>query len=546
MAQDENLVAGRPRRDSPGSGPVVGEAAGSAVHAKAEPAGLNDDAEALVSGRRVASAGTSPEARLGGWRYGLPSKLLVLTILFVMLAEVLIFVPSIANYRVNWLTGRLASARLAALAATAFPGGAVPPAVKRELLTTAQVRAVAIKRDATRRLVLPSESPIAIDASYDLRRMPPKSVLDATARQFRLIGDALYVFVAPDDRIIRVYGRPMIAPGSASASDQEFVEIVMSEAPLRAAMIQHGLNILILSIIISVIAAALVYFALIRVLVQPMMRLTQSMLHFSDKPEDPTRVIEPSARLDEIGVAERELQQMQLQLAQALQQKNRLAQLGLAVSKINHDLRNMLSSAQLMSDRLASLPDPTVQRFAPKLIASLDRAINFCNSSLTFGRAQEAPPRRDIFPLAPLAEEVGEGLDLPRPRLDWRVDIAPTLQIDADRDHLFRILNNLCRNAVQAIEGQGDGASGEIVLSAKRESRRVIIDLVDDGPGVPEQARANLFRAFQGGFRKGGSGLGLAISSELVAALGGTLSMRDVPKGAAFRIEIPDRDAQKL
>ena len=61
---------------------------------------------------------------------------------------------------------------------------------------------------------------------------------------------------------------------------------------------------------------------------------------------------------DEIGTAERELAAMQTELASMLHQKNRLAALGLAVSKINHDLRNLLASAQLFSDRLANLPDP--------------------------------------------------------------------------------------------------------------------------------------------------------------------------------------------
>jgi len=481
----------------------------------------------------------------GSWRFGLPSKLLVLTIIFVMLAEVLIFVPSIANFRVNWLTARLTSARLAALAAEAVPGGVVPQNVKREILSTAQVRAVAIKKDMMRRLVLPSETPLVIDASFDLRQMPADTLWEDAVRRLELIGDALAVFFAPEGRVIRVYGRPMAGLDPPSSSE-EFIEIVLPEAPLRAAMIQHGLNILILSLIISVIAAALVYFALIRVLVQPMMRLTRSMLHFSEQPEEPARVIEPSQRRDEIGIAERELQNMQLQLAQALQQKNRLAQLGLAVSKINHDLRNMLASAQLMSDRLASLPDPTVQRFAPKLIASLDRAINFCNSSLEFGRAQEAPPRREVFALAPLIEEVGEGLDLPRPGIDWQVHMEPSLHIDADREYLYRILNNICRNAVQALESRDGDVGGWISVSAARQGRRVAIDLTDNGPGVPERARANLFRAFQGGVRKGGSGLGLAIAAELVAALGGTIKLGSGSNGAAFRIEIPDRDASRI
>jgi signal transduction histidine kinase len=273
-----------------------------------------------------------------------------------------------------------------------------------------------------------------------------------------------------------------------------------------------------------------------------MMRLTRNMLHFSENPEDPGRIIKPSDRRDEIGTAERELAQMQRQLSQLLLQKNRLAQLGLAVSKINHDLRNMLANAQLISDRLTSIPDPTVQRFAPKLIASLDRAISFCNDSLKFGRAEESEPRRELMRLKPLVEEVGDGLGLPREgTIAWVVEMEDTLRIDADRDHLFRALSNLCRNALQAIESQGDGVKGEIRIKAWREGRKVFVEVRDDGPGVAPSARANLFRAFQGSTRKGGAGLGLAIASELVAAHGGTLQYLDTERGAAFLIELPDR-----
>jgi signal transduction histidine kinase len=554
VAQDRNLPDGNPTRE-PRTGAsdrrnlriVTGGRSGDASGrgpqgASAGPSrsDVDDEGSGRDTGRH--DADSSGQSWSGKGRLGLPAKLLVLTVLFVMLAEVLIFVPSIANFRVNWLKARLTSARLAALAATAAPGGKIPQGVRRELLSTAQVRAVAIKKDRMRWLVLPSEMPLAIDASFDLRERAAPTWWEASGKWAMLIADAVAVFFADDARMIRVYGRPMAGLDTPVLHD-EFVEVVLPEGPLKAAMIQYGLNVLGLSIIISMIAAALVYFALIQVLVRPMMRLTRNMLHFSERPEDADRIIVPSDRGDEIGIAERELRNMQEQLAQALNQKNRLAQLGLAVSKINHDLRNMLASAQLMSDRLASLPDPTVQRFAPKLIASLDRAIAFCNSSLTFGRAQEAPPRREVFGLRGLVDEVGEGLDLPRAGLDFVVEMSPTLQIDADRDYLHRVLNNICRNSVQAILSRARNPKGTITVRASREGRRVEILISDDGPGVPKKARAHLFQAFQGGVRKGGSGLGLAISAELVAALGGRLSLCDAGGGATFRIVIPDREA---
>ena len=162
---------------------------------------------------------------------------------------------------------------------------------------------------------------------------------------------------------------------------------------------------------------------------------------------------------------------MQKELSGLLAQKNRLAQLGLAVSKINHDLRNMLANAQLISDRLVDLPDPTVQRFVPKLIASLDRAISFCNSSLQFGGATEAAPRRELLLLKPLVEEVADSQGLPREgEIALVADMDDGLRIDADRDHLFRVLSNLVRNAMQAIEGRRDRRQGR--NHRQRPSRR--------------------------------------------------------------------------
>lgn len=498
---------------------------------------------------------TAPELPLRGverWRallsgslnLGLPAKLLLLTSIFVMLAEVLIFVPSLANFRINWLNDRINAAHLAALASDAVPGGAIPPMLRSELLATAQVKGIAIKRMGQRRMVLPPEEELKIDATYDLR-VASKAGLEQLSSRIGLIADAMATFTMSPNWMMRVIGQPT-APRAGQTNSampyepDDFVEIVLPGAPLLDAMYRYGLNILGLSIIISCITAAMVYVALSGLLVRPMMRLADNMLRFGEKP-DASRIIVPSPRADEIGTTERELAKMQGELVHLLQQQNRLAQLGLAVSKINHDLRNMLATAQLMSDRLAALPDPAVQKFAPKLIASLDRAIDFCNATLKFGQAEEAGPRRNRFAVLPLAEEVGEGLGLPRETMGWHIIADPKLEIDADRDHLYRILNNLARNAVQAIEAAGN-RPGIITLTASREDGSVRIVLADNGPGVPDKALANLFQAFKGGARKGGSGLGLAIAAELVAAHGGELRHEAGQPGAIFVFDIPDRE----
>jgi signal transduction histidine kinase len=482
----------------------------------------------------AAAAGIARDSETHRGR-GLSSKLLYLTLLFVMLAEVLIFVPSVANFRVSWLNDRLTAAQLASLASEAVPGGNVPDSLRDELLRTAQVSGLAVKRNDQRRLVMPPNGAGTIEASYDLRVNDTAGWFTEIGQRLTLIYDAIAVFFTDDQRIIRVVGQPGLQGG-------DFVEIMLPVGPLKTAMIRYGLNVLALSVIISVITAALVYFALNTLLVQPMTRITHNMLDFAKNPEDASRIIAPSDRSDEIGTAERELAHMQTELNQLLAQKNRLAQLGLAVSKINHDLRNMLASAQLLSDRMTSIPDPSVQRFAPKLIASLDRAIALCNNTLQFGRAAETPPKRELIALDPVVREVADGLGLPKPgTVALQVAIDPALRVDADRDHLYRVLNNICRNAVQALEQMQGTTVGEIVIAARRDARTVTIDVSDNGPGVPAQARQALFKAFQGSTRKGGSGLGLAIAHELVTAHGGTIALVDSAEGAAFRVEIPDR-----
>jgi hypothetical protein len=341
----------------------------------------------------------------------------------------------------------------------------------------------------------------------------------------------------------------VVGPLPASASGDEYIELIMDEQPLRKAMLRYSADIMFLSLVISAITAALVYLALHYMFVRPMRRVTANLIAFRADPENSDRVIVPSGRRDEIGTAERELATMQTELISTLHQKNRLASLGLAVSKINHDLRNLLASAQLFSDRLAKIPDPGVQRFAPKLMHALERAIAFCQSTLSYGGLQEPPPDRREILLEPLVEEVHETLGLrPDGPIRWISAVERGLTVEADYDQLFRILLNLSRNAVQAMESQAaesradrDPGRDQIRITGRREGAVVVIEVSDTGPGFSEKARAHLFEAFQGSTRTGGTGLGLAIAAELVRAHGGEIRLVEGTIGATLRLTIPDR-----
>ena len=469
----------------------------------------------------AADASGRPRARMG-----LSGKLLVLTLLFVMIAEVLIYVPSIANFRLNWLQDRLSAAYTAALVFGTAPSGEVPEPVARQILESIRAHAVALKLGQQRRLLAAGNMPGPVTHDIDMRDMS----------WHRAIIEAFDTLICTDADVMRVVGP---APMGG-----EFVEIVLDEAPLRKAMVDFSIRILILSLIISAITATLVYFTLHYQFVRPLHRLTANLIAFHNDPENPASVIAVSTRQDEVGTAERELAAMQRDLAGMLAQKSRLASLGLAVSKINHDLRNLLTTAQLFSDRLARLTDPTVQRFAPKLVRALERAISFCESTLSYGRVQEPSPDRRLVPLDPLVEEVREtlGLDADTP-LRWVSSVERGLMVEADPDQLFRVLVNIARNAVQALESRAaaDPGRDQVRITGRREGAVVLIEVSDTCPGLSPQARAHLFEAFQSSNRSGGAGLGLAIAAELVRAHGGEIRLVDGTIGATFRVTIPDR-----
>ncbi len=458
-------------------------------------------------------------------RFGLSARLLILTILFVMLSEVLIYVPSVANFRRGWLTDRLAAAQVAALVFETVPEGGFPSGFEARLLGEVGVIAVATRIGGQHRLISASGTPPSVSRTVDLR----------DPHWLALIADAFMDLTNVSAEPLRIVGRGM------GGADE--VEMIVASKPLRDAMLTFSRNILVLSLLISAITAALVFFALNVLIVRPVRVIADNVMHFETDPEDASRVITPSARTDEIGSVERALARMEMTLATEFRQKKHLAALGLAVSKINHDLRNMLATAQLFSDRLSGLADPTAQRFAPKLIATLGRAIDFCQATLAYGRAVEPAPRRMPVLLKPI---VADAADLAGVTVDDRIvfttDMPPDLRIDADPEQLSRILSNLLRNAAQALvqAGASEGAP-QLSVRARHDGAGVAVTVADNGPGVPAAIRERLFDAFHGSTRPGGSGLGLAIAAELVQQHGGHIVLADTELGSTFELFIPDR-----
>ncbi|WP_116134310.1 HAMP domain-containing sensor histidine kinase [Tropicimonas sp. IMCC34043] len=452
----------------------------------------------------------------------LSGRFLLLTAAFVMLAEVLIFVPSIARYREDFLLSRLERAQIASLALLATDG-MIDDKLEAELLENAGVLNVVLRRDEMRQLMLSSPIPAPIHATFDLR--------DAGA--FELIRDALACLLDPRDQVIRVIGNPVQSAGL-------LIEVTMKTDEMRDEMVRYGLRILLLSAVISGVTALLLFLSVRRLLVTPIHRVVAAMQSYAAAPEDARRIIVPTAKVLELREAEDALQSLQKDLTGALRQKERLAQLGAAVAKISHDLRNILTTAQLFADRMDQSQDPAVQRAAPKLVASISRAVSLCESTLAFGKAEEPAPQLKHIALAPIIHDVieNERLAAQSDDISFAEDVPAGLFLRADPEQLHRVISNLVRNARQAIAATGK--EGEVCVGADESDQGWTLTVTDTGPGLPPKAREYLFQPFQGGTRKGGSGLGLAISADLVRGHGGKLDLlRTGPDGTAFAIFLP-------
>lgn len=466
------------------------------------------------------------------WPGGLSARLLVLTTLFVVLAGLFIVPPALAAFERNWLLDRVRAAELASLATEVAPDRVVSEKLSSQLLAGAGVETVAIQSRGLRRLVL--QGPRRDEAPYfvDLRQQAVSSWLIAP----------FLTLSAGDDRAVRVIAEPRFR------EEAEFIEVVAPHAPLKGELKAYLWQLVFTTLFVAGLAGALVFLSLNYFLVRPMQRITRAMERFRADPDDPTAHLDPSGRRDEIGRAEIELDRMQADLRTALASRARLAALGEAVAKINHDLRNMLTSAQMASERLASVPDPRVAQALPRLERALDRAVRLATDVLAYGKTQEAPPAPAAVDLArALADAAEEGRlsDRTPGGILFVCEVGPGVLVQADPDQLHRILVNLMRNAREAIEAVTPPRSGVVRSGWRREGEADVITLADNGPGLSDRARERLFQPFAGSGRADGAGLGLAIARELVQGHGGELALTATgPAGTVFEIQLPAAGAR--
>lgn len=452
----------------------------------------------------------------------LRSRLLILTFLFVMGISALIYPTSIASFRQDFLETRLENAQIAALALEAAPNNMVSPELEQRLLTQSGVIAMIMRREDKSLLLGFDVMPEEAEATYDLRN-PSLGML---------IMDAFGTLENGGDRIIRVLGDPMV-PGT------RMLEITMGETDLYAALKNYSNNVLLLSLITSLFTGILVYLALHWLLVRPMRRLKDRIVTFRRQPEAVPGRTRENRRPDEIGLVERELVRMQEELRQNLKQKSNLAALGEAVAKINHDLRNILATAQLASDSLQRVDHPGVQKISRRLVNSVSRAVALCESTIRHGKADDPIPEKEWMRLDELISDVAVSLGLDEDsKFEFVCDVTAEETVYADPEQLHRVLLNLCRNAHDV-----QGETGTICVSAKKDKDGTVhIKVADKGPGIPEGIRPRLFKAFQSS-RAGGTGLGLATARDIVLSHGGQIALADTgPEGTTFMVCLPGEE----
>lgn len=454
---------------------------------------------------------------------GLSGKLLILTVIFVMIAEVLIFVPSVANFCVTWLQNKLDTAEVASIVFLDSKEVMLSGEAQKQLLDATQSMAVVVRDGGMSTLMASNDMEAELTAHINLDDFGPLNA----------IGMGFTFLTSDQKQYYRVY--------ATMKSSDAIIELVQEDRHLVSALLIYSKNVLLISFAISLITAVLVFLALHWLIVQPIRNISGNMSAFSDDPENSALIFSPSTRRDEIGIAEHRLADFQVDLQHTLRQKRRLTDLGLAVSQVNHDLRNILATALLLSDRLSNSTDPAVQKFAPKLIKTIDRAVEYTGSVLGFSSAREKPLVRSQVHLHQLADEVYELLGLDQKGfVSWVNDVPQQLEIEADAKQLFRVLMNICRNAVQAMETSEPSAQ-TLRIVAERNTDSVSIRISDTGPGIGKDAREKFFQAFQGSTRQGGTGLGMSIAADLMRAHGGSIAIeRTDSSGTVIVLNLPN------
>jgi signal transduction histidine kinase len=452
-----------------------------------------------------------------GLRRSLSVRLLLLVVGLVVVTEILLMVPAFDRDRRVILREKALEAYIAALSAAA-PADSPALAQRDELLRASGIESIRL-RDARGTTLIQAGNPTILpDKTFDLR--------EETAYQSLVRG---FIAATSDkDALVEVIDDAPFNRGAV-------IQFVMHRAPLTQALRELDGPDAWQTLVVAGMVGVVLYLALLVLMIRPMRRLISSIVAFRADPEhgvplDPQAVT--GLRDDEISVAGRQLAAMQRELRAALWRNSRLAALGTVVAKVSHDVRGVLTPVLLQADRLRKHADPAVRRAGDSLVQAVERAIDLVHRTLDFARDGPPPPLLGAIRLRSLVAEAAEGVRGPVVGLELDNRIPADQEVEADRNHLFRVLVNLLRNATEA-------GARRVRARVREDGDILMIELADDGPGLPETVRANLFRPFTTTHRSGGSGLGLAIARDLMLAHGGDIGLVSTgPGGTTFRLTL--------
>ena len=471
------------------------------------------------------------------FRRSLSAQLLLLTVIVVLITEVVIMIPSVAHQQEDWIAMRTEAAYLVGIALEDFDADEVNEMMIDKILMSASIEGVTLNMPESKTLVLsPDLTDNAIGAMDTIN-------LDESGLISMIIG-SWQTIAGGGSELIRV-------SGGSRLTNSRISDVILSRDKLRKSLRSYSLNILGLSLLISITTALFVYGSLDNLIIKPVSRMRANMAEFQTDPENVDNLLNPSARIDEIGEAERGLATLEQRLQTLLNERRRLAALGAGISKISHDLRNILASAQLMSDRLVTSEDPRVRKLSPRLVDALDRAITLSRDTLAYGNMSSEILNLETIILRDLMDDIFD--DNASIIVAMENKIPADLKVSIDRTQFHRGITNLVRNAAQALapndafKASADDFPSDFVpehkitAEAHQADGQLVIDIADNGPGLPEIAREHLLEPFKGSHKAGGSGLGIAICAEIMRAHGGELSLHKSDEtGATFRITLKD------
>ena len=467
----------------------------------------------------------------------LSGKLLLMTIGFVMLAELVIFIPSAALYRQDWLGERTNQVDILNLALLEVDNFTASAALADKFMEDKNVIMGSQRYKGKSKLLFGS-----IPEDLDPTSLKLIDIRETTRLpKFR---DTFETFFGSSQGYYRVIGSSSAQIDTTKVKETAAIEVLIPRKNVQTAMRDYFKRIFFLSLAIAIITGSLIYFTMSLLIIRPIQDLARNVAIFQKAPEVARPDSVTSERIDEIGDLERAFFDMKQGVRGSLKQKQRLATLGLAVAKINHDLRNVLTSAQLVSDRLSTDEDPKVARMGERLTRAIDRGVKMTRDVLNFSSPEADPIKREplrlSFLLGEVAGDVLPAFGTGARKISFMNDVPSDLQIDADPDHTYRIFHNLMRNAAQAMAALADDNAERLLrVYVDLSDNYVETHVTDTAGGLPRKAKKNLFTAFASGGGKGSTGLGLTIAKELATEQGGDLRLeRTNETGTTFTVQL--------